>query len=91
MNSARTLAIVTVLTAATLVIGVTLAATPSALAHKKDKGNDYGKYNANGNGNTVTIQANKQKGKQSGHDNDFEQEATNLICTHPSEPCLRTD
>jgi hypothetical protein len=77
MNSTRALAIVAVLTAATLVIGVTFAATPSAFAK--------------GDGNTVTIQKNKQKGSQSGFDNDFEQEATNLICTHPDATCLSTD
>ena len=77
-------------------IGITFAATPtthSAFAYKKrggdrkDKGNDYGTYNANGNGNTVTVQVNKQNGKQSGHDNTFEQQAQNVICTHPSTTC----
>ena len=84
MNNTRTLAIVAVLTAATLVVGVTFAATthPAFADKKKDNGND---------GNTVTIQANKQKGSQSGYDNDFEQEATNVICTHPDATCLNTD
>jgi hypothetical protein len=86
MNNTRTLAIVAVLTAATLVIGLTLAATPSAFADKKkDNGNDRKTLASQiqGDGNTVTIQANKQKGTQSGFDNDFEQTATNEICTHP--------
>jgi hypothetical protein len=41
MNNTKTLAIVAILTAATLVIGVTFAAatTPSAFADKKDDGN----------------------------------------------------
>ena len=93
MNNTRTLAIVAVLTAATLVVGVTLAATttPSAFAYKKgDMKKDPKKDNGN-DGNTVTIQANKQKGSQSGYDNDFEQEATNVICTHPDATCLNTD
>jgi hypothetical protein len=84
MNSTRTLAIVAVLTAATLVVGVTFAATthPAFADKKKDNGNE---------GNTVTIQANKQKGTQSGWDNDFEQTGTNLICTHPDSTCQRGD
>ncbi|HET7345103.1 MAG TPA: hypothetical protein VFJ05_04435 [Nitrososphaeraceae archaeon] len=90
MNNTRTLAIVTVLTAATLVVGGTLAATtiPSAFAYLKKvvdpKKDPKGKDNGN-DGNTVTTQANKQKGSQSGYDNSFEQSATNLICTHPGE------
>jgi hypothetical protein len=81
MNNTRTLAIVAVLTAATLVVGVTFAATHSAFAYfpKKDDKKDGG----NDNGNTVTIQANKQKAYQSGFDNDQDQEAENTICTHP--------
>jgi len=51
---------------------------------KKNKGQGYG----NGNGNTVTNQIISQNGKQSGHNNDFEQTATNLICTHPDSTCL---
>ena len=88
MNSTRTLSIVAVLTAATLVIGVTFAATthPAFAYTKKDPRKDNGN-----DGNTVTIQANKQKGTQSGHDNDFEQTATNLICTHPSTTCLNEE
>jgi hypothetical protein len=84
MNNTRTLAIVAVLTAATLVVGVTFAATHSALAYlpQKDDKRDK-KDGGNNNGNTVTIQANKQKAYQSGWDNDQEQEAENVICTHP--------
>jgi hypothetical protein len=95
MSNTRTLAaIAAVLIAATLVVGVTFAAAPSAFAWKKGGHDTYkkgGQDNGNGNGNTITIQKNKQYGKQSGHDNTFEQEATNLICTHPNEPCLETD
>jgi hypothetical protein len=75
-----------------------LAATPSAFADKKKDRMGYGstdpgnRTKVKGNdGNTVTDQANKQKGIQSGWDNDFEQEATNLICTHPDATCLNTD
>jgi hypothetical protein len=92
MNNTRTLAIVAVLTAATLVIGVTFAATttPSAFAakkgdHGKDKKQDPKARDGGNDGNTVTVQVNKQKGSQSGHDNSFEQSATNVICTHPGE------
>jgi hypothetical protein len=59
----RTLAIVAVLTAATLVVGVTFAAaTHSAFAYfpKKDDKKDK-KDGGNDNGNTVTAQVNKQK------------------------------
>ncbi len=50
----------------------------------RDNGNDSG---GNGNGNTVTVQKNRQGATQSGFDNTQEQEAQNLICTHPSSPC----
>jgi hypothetical protein len=88
MSNTKTLAIVAVLTAATLVIGVTFAATttPSAFAAMKgpqDKKQDPKGKDGSNDGNTVTVQANKQKGSQSGFDNDFEQTATNEICTHP--------
>jgi hypothetical protein len=62
----RTLAIVAVLTAATLVVGLTFAAptitTQSAFA--SSKGQDYsknGNNGNNGNSNTVTIQKDKQQ------------------------------
>jgi hypothetical protein len=99
MNNTKTLAIVAVLTAATLVVGVTFAAatTHSAFAYKKDNGKDRkdmkGKDardngNSNSNTNTVTVQADKQKASVSGFDNTAEQEAQNLICTHPSSTCV---
>jgi hypothetical protein len=80
MNNTNILAIVAVLTAATLVVGGTLAATmtPSAFAGGKKRGGD-----GSSDGNTVTIQATKQRGSVSGFDNDLEQEASNVICTHP--------
>jgi hypothetical protein len=86
MNNTRTLAIVAILTAVTLVVGVTFAATHSAFAYfpKKDDKKDKERDGGNGNGNTVTVQANKQKASQSGWDNTQEQEAQNTICTHPA-------
>jgi hypothetical protein len=133
MNNTRALAILAVLTAATLVVG-TLAATTttqSAFAGgKKDKqqdkyvmkgedkrdkfmkmkgeqdsykkappqrddnnntrddGHDDGSGGNNGNGNTVTVQVNKQKASQSGWDNTQEQEGQNTICTHPGSSCV---
>ena len=86
MNNTKTLAIVAVLTAATLVIGVTFAATTQsafAAAQKGDKKQDPKGKDRGNNGNTVTEQENEQKGTQSGFDNEFEQTGTNLICTHP--------
>jgi hypothetical protein len=96
MSNTKSLAILAVLTAATLVIGVTFAATttPSAFAYKKgpqDKKQDPKGRDGGNDGNTVTVQKNSQKGSQSGWDNSFEQEATNLICTHPDATCLSTD
>ena len=79
MNNTTTLAIVAVLTAATLVVGGTLGATTSVFAYQK-KGESGSK-----NGNTVTIQKCKQDATQSGFDNNQEQECENLICTHPGE------
>jgi hypothetical protein len=118
MNNTRTLAIVAVLTAATLVVGLTVAAaTPSAFAggnkerqdkymkaeqdgYKKVKQDSYkkntykkgiqtnGNDGAKANGNTLTVQAAKQHGIVSGFDNTLEQEAQNVICTHPSSSCV---
>jgi hypothetical protein len=126
MNNTKTLAIVAVLTAATLVVGLTVAAaTPSAFAggnkerqdkymkgeqdgYKKVKQDSYkkntykkggentykkgiqtnGNDGAKANGNTLTVQAAKQHGIVSGFDNTLEQEAQNLICTHPSSTCV---
>ena len=87
MNNTRTLAIVAVLTAATLVVGVTVAATatPSALAYGQKKGGndkkDKERDNGSASGNTDTAQIEKQKASVSGFDNTAEQEAQNLICT----------
>jgi hypothetical protein len=91
MNNTKTsLAIVAVLTAATLVVGLTVAATAhSAYAaygkyNKKDnKARDGG--NGNENGNTVTILKAQNKGSASGWDTNVDQEAENLICTHPGD------
>ena len=94
MNSTRTLAIVAVLTAATLVVGGTSAAMTtghSAFAggSKKDGQDKYmgGGGQGNGNGNTKTIQVLKQNAKASGKNSTVEQNGENSICTHPSETC----
>jgi hypothetical protein len=81
MNNTTISAIAAVLMAATLVLGGTLAATSaqSAFAYSKKKGSQAGSEN----GNTVTAQIAKQRGSVSGFDNDLEQEASNVICTHP--------
>jgi hypothetical protein len=68
LNNTKTRAIVAVLTAATLVVGLTIAATmtPSAFAGGKGYGQDkYVKDNRSGNGNTNTIQVLKQNAKSS--------------------------
>jgi hypothetical protein len=81
MNNTKTLAaIAAILIAGTLVVAGTLAATSatSAFAYQKKRGQDGSK-----NGSTVTIQACKQKGSVSGHDNTLGQECQNVICTHP--------
>jgi hypothetical protein len=87
MNNTKTLAIVAILTAATLVVGVSFAATHSASAYYQKRGGDKkdDKRDGNANGNTVTIQEEKQKASVSGWDNTAEQEAQNVICTHPGE------
>ena len=88
-NTKTSLAIVAVLTAATLVVGLTVAATAhSAFAaygkdDKKDKARDGG--NGNENGNTVTVLKAQNKGSASGFDTSVNQEAENTICTHPGE------
>jgi hypothetical protein len=100
MNSTKTktLAIVAVvLTAATLVVGLTVAATmtQSALAgggSKKDGHDKYVKrgqndYKKDGNGNTNTVQILKQNAKASGRNSTVEQNGENSICTHPSGTC----
>jgi hypothetical protein len=92
MNNTKT-SIVAVLMAATLVVGLTfatVAAANSASAYvkkppghdgKKDKARDGG----NENGNTVTILKAQNKGFASGFDTSVDQEAENLICTHPGD------
>ena len=98
MNSTKTtLAIVAVLTAATLVVGLTVAATMTSSAfagggkryghdkYMKGKGQDS--YKKDGNGNTNTIQVLKQNAKASGRNSTVEQNGENSICTHPSEAC----
>jgi hypothetical protein len=87
MNNTKktTLAIVAILTAATLVVGTlatTTTLTQTAFAYSKNK-KDNGK--GNDNGNTITIQKCKQAATQSGFDNNQGQECENLICTHPGE------
>jgi hypothetical protein len=96
MNNTRTLAIVAVLTAATLVVGGTSAVMitgHSAFAWKQDsyknkRGDDsYKKVkqaNGNyGNGNTNTAQVLKQNAKADKF-SIVEQNGENSICTHPS-------
>jgi hypothetical protein len=84
MNNTKTLAIVAILMAATLVVGGTLAATtPSAaFAYANKKKGDEGNSK---NGNTITIQKCKQLASESGFDNTEEQECQNVICTHPGD------
>jgi hypothetical protein len=79
----RNVTIVAVFMAATLVVGTfaTVAATQFAFAYSQKKPG----HNGSKNGNTVTIQKDKQHGTQSGFDNLFEQEDPNVICTHPGE------
>ena len=96
MSNTRTLAIVVVLTAATLVVGLTVAATMTTSAFAggskrygqdkymkgtRDDGNDGG--SGNQNGNTITALKCKNKGSASGFDTTVNQECENLICTHP--------
>ncbi len=81
MNNTKTLAIVAVLIAATLVVGTlaTTQSTQSAFAYpQKKRGQDDSK-----NGDTITEQKCKQDGSVSGFDNTAEQECQNVICTHP--------
>ena len=102
MNNTRTttLAIVAVLTAVTLVVGLTVAATitPSAFAWKKDRQDKYMKGEQDGY--KKDIQANgKDNGSGNGNTNTIqilkqkaktgpfsilEQNGQNVICTHPS-------
>jgi hypothetical protein len=83
----KTLAIVAVLTAATLVVGLTFAATThsASAAYGKDDKKDKARDGGNENGNTVTILKAQNKGSASGWDTSVDQEAENLICTHPGD------
>jgi hypothetical protein len=94
MNNTRILAIVAVLTAATLVVGLTVAATMTTSAFaggskryghdKYMKGGGQDSYKKDGNGNTNTIQILKQNAKAKGKFSIVEQNGENSICTHPS-------
>jgi hypothetical protein len=69
---------------ATATILVTFAATtPTASAAYGHKKGDKRDDKRDANGNTITAQINAQKGYVSGFDNTLEQEAQNVICTHP--------
>src|SRR4051794_25569897 len=96
MNNTKTttLGIVAVLTAATLVVGVTFAtvaaAQPAFAIAKKPPGHDEKKTrddNGSGNsknGNTVTAIKCQNNGSASGFDTAVDQECENLICTYPA-------
>jgi hypothetical protein len=86
----KTLAIVAILTAATLVVGTfaTIAAADPALAYAKKGARQDGikdKARDDGSGNTDTAQIAKQYGIVSGFDNLLTQETQNGICTHPGD------
>jgi hypothetical protein len=91
MNNTKTLAIVAVLMAATLVVGTfatMITTTQSAYAYaKKLPRQDDKKTRDNGsgnrNGNTITALKCQNKGSASGFDTAVNQECENLICTHP--------
>jgi hypothetical protein len=75
-NTMRTLAIVAVLMAATLVVGTAgpfLTTTKTVFAA------------SNNSGNTVTGLAAQNRGSASGFDTAVDQESQNVICTHPSD------
>jgi hypothetical protein len=85
LNNTKTRAIVAVLTAATLVVGLTVAATmtPPAFAGGKGYGQDKyvkggqsngGKDNRSGNGNTNTIQVLKQNAKSSSFNDGYKKD-----------------
>jgi hypothetical protein len=85
LNNTKTRAIVAVLTAATLVVGLTAAATmtTSAFAGGKGYGQDKyvkggqsngGKDNRSGNGNTNTIQVLKQNAKSSSFNDGYKKD-----------------
>jgi hypothetical protein len=59
-------------------IGVTSTHSAFAYAKKKDNGE------RNDNGDTVTVLTATNRGSASGFDTAVNQEASNLICTHPA-------
>jgi hypothetical protein len=73
---------VVIFTVATLVVGGIVATTTTT--RTAFASNDNGQ-----NGNTDTAQINRQKGTESGFDNQQGQDASNLICTNPSEICVQ--
>ena len=83
ITTTSTLAVaVVIFMVATLVVGSIVATTTTkraALAYNDD----------DKNGNTITDQKNKQYGIQSGFDNQQGQDASNLICTNPSDICVQ--
>src|SRR6266480_2062653 len=92
MNNTKTLAIVAILMATTLVVGTfaTMATTTTQSAYayaKKLPRQDDKKTRDNGsgnrNGNTITALKCQNKGSASGFDTALDQECENLICTHP--------
>src|SRR2546430_16757060 len=86
MNNIKTLTIVAIFMAATLVVGTlaatsTIARTQTAFAYSKNKKGDENSKN----GNTITALKCQNKGSASGFDTALDQECENLICTHPGE------
>src|SRR5437762_13307595 len=84
MNNTKTLTIVAIFMAATLVVGTlaatsTIARTQTAFAFSKNKKGDENSRN----GNTITALKCQNKGSASGFDTALDQECENLICTHP--------
>src|SRR5436190_16283634 len=84
MNNIKTLTIVAIFMAATLVVGTlaatsTIARTQTAFAFSKNKKGDENSKN----GNTITALKCQNKGSASGFDTATNQECENLICTHP--------
>jgi hypothetical protein len=51
----------------------------------RDNGNDNGGSGGNGNGNTITALKAQNRGFASGFDTTTDQEAQNVICTHPAD------
>jgi hypothetical protein len=77
--------IAAILIAATLVVGgIVATTTTTTMTRAAFAYNDDDK-----NGNTLTPQTNRQYGLVSGFDNQQGQEASNLICTNPSEICVQ--